>query len=170
MHGREHSRRHTLRCVGNVDARVGKLFNIAQVGDACGLPGPVIMQWVPRTWVDGRGWMFTAEQLRAAVEIAEDYRRTRAANGPLREHDPADDDVIVCGGCGAVAAAGDAARAGWLYTVEPDCSVHADPTGREYCPACLVPCPTCRATAGVCEDCFGAKRIPKSTDHPWDRP
>jgi hypothetical protein len=139
------------------------MFTINEVGDACGLPGPVIMQWVPRTWVDGHGWMFTAEQLRAAVKIAEDYRRDRAANAPLREHDP-DEDAIACDGCGTVVSAGDATPAGWLLDkVEPDCSV------RDYCPACLMPCPTCRGTDEVCEDCCGAKRIPKANDSPRER-
>jgi hypothetical protein len=145
------------------------MLTVKDVGDACGLPGPVIMQWVPRTWVDGHGWMFTPGQLRAAVEIAEDYRRERTASTSLREHDPTD-DAVVCDGCGAVVSAGDATRAGWLHAVEPDCGVHADPTGRrDYCPACLVSCPTCRGTDEVCEDCFGAKRIPKSIDYRWDR-
>lgn len=55
------------------------MFTIKQVGDACGLPGPVIMQWVSRTWVEGVGWMFTAEQLEEAVAVAEDWRRYRRA-------------------------------------------------------------------------------------------
>lgn len=55
------------------------LFTIKQVGQACGLPGPVIMQWVPRTWVDDLGWMFTSEQVQEAVTIAEGWRRSRSA-------------------------------------------------------------------------------------------
>ena len=78
-------------------SRPANMFTIKDVGDACGLPGPVIMQWVPRTWVDGHGWMFTAEQLRAAVEIAEEYRRDRDANAPLPERDPGN-DAVVCDG------------------------------------------------------------------------
>jgi hypothetical protein len=55
-----------------------RLYTIKEVGDACRLPGPVIMQLVPRTWTPA-GWMYTAEQLRAAVVIADDLRRERAA-------------------------------------------------------------------------------------------
>jgi hypothetical protein len=66
------------------------MFTIAQVSHACKLPQPVIMQWVSRTWVDGVGWVFTAEQLREAVETAAAYRRARAASEPLPQQDPAD--------------------------------------------------------------------------------
>jgi hypothetical protein len=62
-----------------------RLYTIKEVGDACGLPGPVIMQLTPRTWIDGAGWMYTAEQLRAAVVIADDLRRERAAAQHPRE-------------------------------------------------------------------------------------
>lgn len=65
--------------------RPAKLFTIKEVGEACGLPGPVIMQLCERTWIDGAGWMYTAEQLHAAVEIAEDLRRGRAADARLTE-------------------------------------------------------------------------------------
>jgi hypothetical protein len=50
-----------------------QLFTIKQVGDACGLPHPVIARRVPRTWT-GVGWLYTAEQLLAAIAIAEDLR------------------------------------------------------------------------------------------------
>jgi hypothetical protein len=56
----------------------GRLFTIKEVGDQCRLPGPVIMQLVPRTWTD-RGWMYTGAQLLAAVTIAEELRRKRQA-------------------------------------------------------------------------------------------
>ena len=36
-------------------SRTAPLYTIKDVGDACGLPGPVIMQLVPRTWTD-EGW------------------------------------------------------------------------------------------------------------------
>ena len=65
------------------------LFTIKQVGDACGLPGPVIMQLVERTWVDDARWMYTGEQLRAAVAVAENLRRCRITNDPLPHDDPA---------------------------------------------------------------------------------
>ena len=48
-------------------------FTIADVADACGLPQPVVAQLVPRTWTD-EGWMYTADQLRFAVEIGPDVR------------------------------------------------------------------------------------------------
>jgi hypothetical protein len=50
-----------------------QLFTIKQVGDACGLPHPVIMQLVPRTWTEA-GWMYTNEQLLAAIAIADNLR------------------------------------------------------------------------------------------------
>ena len=55
------------------------LFTIKDVVKACGLPGPVIMQLVPRTWTDA-GWMFTAEQVQASVEIAAEHRRRLSAD------------------------------------------------------------------------------------------
>lgn len=63
-------------------ARLARLYTIKDVGDACGLPGPVIMQLVPRTWTD-EGWMYTREQLDAAVTIAAELRRNRAAADPV---------------------------------------------------------------------------------------
>jgi hypothetical protein len=59
-------------------SRTAQLYTIKDVRDACGLPGPVIMQLAPRTWTDN-GWMYTGEQLDAAVIIAADMRRRRAA-------------------------------------------------------------------------------------------
>lgn len=55
-----------------LDAR----FTIADVAKSCGLPQPVIAQLVPRTWTDD-GWMYTAAQIRAAEEVADDLRRGR---------------------------------------------------------------------------------------------
>lgn len=66
-HGRQHK-----------TAVAPKLYSIKDVGDACGLPAAAIMQLVPRTWTDA-GWMYTADQLAAAVTIAADLRRQRAA-------------------------------------------------------------------------------------------
>jgi hypothetical protein len=56
-----------------------QLHTINDVVEACGLPGPVIMQLVPRTWTN-EGWMYTAEQLDAAVVIAAEHRRQLAAH------------------------------------------------------------------------------------------
>lgn len=50
-------------------------YTIKDVSRACGLPGPVIAQLVPRTWVDGVGWMYTSEQVHASVGLAENLRR-----------------------------------------------------------------------------------------------
>jgi hypothetical protein len=60
-------------------AQPPKLHTIKDVVAACGLPGPVIMQLVPRTWTD-EGWMYTAEQLDEAVVIAAEHRRKLAAS------------------------------------------------------------------------------------------
>lgn len=57
-------------------ADAGRLHTIAEVVAACGLPGPVILQLVPRTWTDV-GWMYTDTQLREAVVIAGEIRRGR---------------------------------------------------------------------------------------------
>ncbi|WP_236737238.1 hypothetical protein [Mycolicibacterium llatzerense] len=57
-------------------ADAGRLHTIAEVGAACGLPGPVIMQLVPRTWTT-IGWMYTDLQLREAVTIAAEFRGGR---------------------------------------------------------------------------------------------
>lgn len=62
------------------------MFTIKQVSDACGLPGPVIMQWVPRTWVEGVGWLFSAEQLQEAVATAEGWRRSRESPSDPPSH------------------------------------------------------------------------------------
>jgi hypothetical protein len=67
-------------------SRTDPRYTIKDVVDACRLPGPVIMQLAPRTWTDA-GWMYTAEQLDAAVTIADDLRRHRAA----QRDDVADD-------------------------------------------------------------------------------
>lgn len=54
------------------------LHTIKEVVEACGLPGPVIMQLCPRTWTD-QGWMYTTEQLAEAVVIAAEHRRALTA-------------------------------------------------------------------------------------------
>ena len=63
--------------------RSGGLFTIKDVGDACGLPQPVVAQLVPRTWIDDAGgWMYTAEQLAFAVQIAPAVRDGSYAGPP----------------------------------------------------------------------------------------
>jgi hypothetical protein len=54
---------HTIRDVAEACAR-----------NECPLPQPAIMQLAPRTWTDA-GWMYTDEQLAAAVEIATELHR-----------------------------------------------------------------------------------------------
>jgi hypothetical protein len=61
------------------------LCTIDRVADAGGLPQPVVAQLVPRTWTDA-GWMYTAEQLAYAVQIARDVREGRYVP-PKSEHD-----------------------------------------------------------------------------------
>jgi hypothetical protein len=60
--------------LSNADESRHARFTIKDVGDACGLPGPVIAQLVPRTWVDGVGWMYTGEQVAEAVRVAANLR------------------------------------------------------------------------------------------------
>lgn len=138
-----------------------RLFTIKEVGDHCGLPGPVIMQLVPRTWTPA-GWMYTGEQVRASIAVAEDLRRRREAASPVAlRSDPI--DALICDGCGEVVSADSSSWAGWLNVVEPDSSVGGDPLGRDYCPQCLVACPACggESTAELCEMCCGAGRVAK---------
>jgi hypothetical protein len=51
-------------------------FTINEVGDACKLPQPIVAQLVPRTDTDA-GWMYTAEQLAYAAQIAPEVRAGR---------------------------------------------------------------------------------------------
>jgi hypothetical protein len=62
------------------------LFTIKEVGDACGLPQPVVAQLVPRTWTDA-GWMYTADALAYAMQIAPDVREGRYAPPPSESDD-----------------------------------------------------------------------------------
>jgi hypothetical protein len=99
-------------------------FTIKDVVDACGLPGPVIAQLVPRTWVDGVGWMYTAEQVAASVGLAENLRRFLAWS--------AAGVVVACEVCGSEA--GDAAEAArWVLRSAPQpqafCPPHSDCAG-----------------------------------------
>ncbi|EHB48886.1 hypothetical protein MycrhDRAFT_5727 [Mycolicibacterium rhodesiae JS60] len=54
--------------------RAPELFTVKDVAEACGLAQPVVAQLVPRTWIDGVGWMYTAGQLQSAVEIGRSVR------------------------------------------------------------------------------------------------
>ena len=102
-----------------VSAGAGALYTIRDVGAVCGLPGPVIAQLVPRTWVDGVGWMYTAEQLGESVPLAENLRR-------FLEWSKAG-VLVQCDGCGD--APGDPiAAARWLLV--------AQPVPGAWCPRC----------------------------------
>lgn len=59
------------------------LYTIADVSKASGLPGPAIMQLVSRTWT-AQGYMYTTEQLQAAVSVATELRRQRNADSQSR--------------------------------------------------------------------------------------
>jgi hypothetical protein len=48
-------------------------FSVKDVSDASGLPQPVVAQLVPRTDTP-EGWMYTAEQLQYAIDIAAEIR------------------------------------------------------------------------------------------------
>ncbi|KMO82597.1 hypothetical protein MCHLDSM_01220 [Mycolicibacterium chlorophenolicum] len=65
------------------------MFTVKDVADACGLPQPVVAQLVPRTWT-AEGWMYTGEQVEAAVSIAEEFR-ARSADGNGGEVPPSHD-------------------------------------------------------------------------------
>ncbi len=58
------------------------LFTIKDVADASHLPQPVIAQLVPRTNT-AAGFMYTAEQLQYAIDIAVEIR-ARASGADLR--------------------------------------------------------------------------------------
>jgi hypothetical protein len=151
------------QCRRDDSARPARLYTIKDVGDACGLPGPVIMQLVPRTWTD-EGWMYTREQLAAAVSIAADLRRGRAGSPPGTQAVPAPVDRLVCdGGCGAWVPADSEAASAWLNVVEPDSSVCADTIGQDFCPQCVMTCPACgdQAPGHLCPECLCAGRVPK---------
>ncbi|MDZ4267749.1 MAG: hypothetical protein U1D00_19000 [Mycobacterium sp.] len=60
-----------------------ELFTIKDVAQACGLPQPVISQLVPHTDT-AAGRLYTAEQMRCAVDLADEIRtRNRRASSPL---------------------------------------------------------------------------------------
>ena len=53
-------------------------LTIKDVVEACGLPQPVIMQLVPRTWTSA-GWMYTGSQRDEAVEVARELHASKSA-------------------------------------------------------------------------------------------
>ena len=63
-------------CEVRAPACSARLYTIRDVAATCGLPAAVIMQLVPRTWT-AHGWMYTREQVIAAVEIAGELRTPR---------------------------------------------------------------------------------------------
>lgn len=71
--------RPALRLVKGSASETAAAFTVKDVADACGLPQPVVAQLVPRTWT-AEGWMYTGEQVEAAVSIAEEFR-ARSADG-----------------------------------------------------------------------------------------
>lgn len=58
----------------------GHLFTVKDVADASGLPQPAIGQLVGRTWTD-QGWMFTADQMQLAIDIAAERRAQTSPAG-----------------------------------------------------------------------------------------
>jgi hypothetical protein len=137
-----------------------QLHTIAVVSRLCGLPGPVVMQLVERTWTD-RGWMYTDQQLHSSLEIAAELRRRNASRPPAILHDPI--DTVMCDNCGTVVTVDGAPAAGWLAAAEPDASPGGDPLGRDYCPQCVAPCPVCTGQPGTrsCQVCRGAGAVPR---------
>lgn len=71
------------------DSATAEMFTIKDVAEACGLPQPVIAQLVPRTDTPA-GFMYTAGQLRYAVEVGEDIRARRRSSpeNPRLRHRP----------------------------------------------------------------------------------
>lgn len=137
--------------------RGASLFTIRQVGQACGLPAPVIMQLVPRTWVKDAGWMYTADQLRDAVVIAANMRRQHTGEPPISRVDLG--ELIACDGCRRIAPFHGDTRKDWLHIVEPGGTANTAPQGHDYCPTCHIDCPTCDG-GSYCEQCGGVGRRP----------
>ena len=88
----EQPRRPALRLVKGSAPQSAAVFTVKDVADACGLPQPVVAQLVPRTWTRD-GWMYTADQLEAAVSIAEELR-SRPTDGS--GEDPSSQDGPQC--------------------------------------------------------------------------
>jgi hypothetical protein len=104
------------------DDTTGAVYTIKDVAAACRLPGPVIAQLVPRTWVDGVGWMYSGEQVAASVVLGKNLRRFLAWSKA--------GVCVRCEICGTEPAdAADAAR--WSLRSEPEpqgfCPAHSSP-------------------------------------------
>ncbi|OBJ10843.1 hypothetical protein [Mycobacterium sp. 1465703.0] len=130
------------------------------MSQACGLPGPVIMQLVPRTWVEPVGWLYTVDQINAAIAISEDLRRPsntdpEAAREPIQ--------TLSCQRCAALTPVADADVRGWLNVVDPDSRMLADLDGKDYCGECVMACPSCSTADSdpLCETCLGTRRVPR---------
>lgn len=140
-----------------------QLFTIKEVGDRCGLPGPVIMQLVPRTWTP-RGWMYTAEQVDAAIAAAHRLRREREARraaAPLTGDQYVETLILTCEGCRREQSIDDPAYAHWLHVDEIDSSAAPPGPGADYCPHCVIPCPDCTGRPDdLCETCWTTGRVP----------
>jgi hypothetical protein len=132
---------------GPLSRELGELFDIKQVGDVCGLPHPVIAQLVPRTWTES-GWMSTAAQVHAAVDIAERLGCARATEPIRPRRDPM--SVLVCSRCGAVAAGGDPDGGCWLTAVNDNT---AGGLGCDYCPDCVTSCAACESVPDASTAC-----------------
>jgi hypothetical protein len=137
---------------------VGAVFTIKQVGDACGLPHPVIAQLVARTWTEA-GWMYTAAQMRAAVALAERLRRSCDAECAQPQRDPI--SVLACSRCGTVTGVSTTDARRWLAVATADT---AATLSCDYCPDCVIACPTCRSASiasTACRQCLGTGRVPR---------
>jgi hypothetical protein len=154
-------------------ADLAGLFTIKDVSQASGLPGPVIMQLVPRTWVEPVGWLYTLDQIGAAVTIAEDLHRPSGTDQPVAQRAPI--EMLSCERCAVLTTVADAGVRGWLNVVQPDCRGPAAWDGKDYCAQCVTQCPSCRTDDGdrLCETCFGTGRVPRpplSTNFVQSRP
>jgi hypothetical protein len=61
----------------HTDGGPGRMFTVKEVSVACGLPQPVIAQKVSRS-LTAAGWMYSAEQVQEAVELAASLRSAAA--------------------------------------------------------------------------------------------
>lgn len=137
------------------------LFSIKEVSQACGLPDPVIMQLVPRTWVEPFGWLYTEDQISRAIAISQDLPGSPRINQRQAQRDAI--YTLSCQRCAALSTVADAAARGWLNVIDPDSTGLADLDGKDYCAQCVRPCPSCSTDDRdrQCLRCFGARRVPK---------